>query len=291
MDQPVQTRHISVTSRLVHYWRLVLVALVGASLTAAVVGDAFAKAPGSTSGDEAKQDKGLPPDLPPLEVKIDKAKVDLDQRKLEVRMNQPASRVVLKVYDESGFELYEGTQSFEGRRAGQALVVRWKVDGEEPVGRIEVFAYDKWDRFQGIAIVPWSFSVPHEEVEFENNSAEIRPSEEPKLKASLKLIQDAIVKYEDLGPISLFIAGHTDTLGMPHHNKTLSRNRARAIATWFKTHGMSLPILYEGFGESSLKVKTPDETAEPHNRRVDYVLSIDTPRYKTTRGKPIWRKL
>jgi len=268
--------------------------LLGVALSGSVLNAGAQQKPPADRDDQDEPSEQEPPELPPnlpaLEVRIDKSKVDLDRRRLEVRMNQPADRVELKLYDESGFMLSEESHNFKGRRAGSALTVYWKKTSAK-VGRIEVFAFDKWERFQGIAIVPWSFSVPHEEVVFENNSALIRPSEEPKLNKSLLVIQDAIERYKDLGDISLFIAGHTDTLGQPHHNKQLSRERAEAIALWFLDHGLSLPIFYEGFGESSLKVKTPDETAEPQNRRVDYVLSVDTPSYKTRGGNPAWRKL
>jgi outer membrane protein OmpA-like peptidoglycan-associated protein len=249
---------------------------------------------GAAQGDqEASVEKGAqpPPELPPLEIQIDKQRVDLDKHRLEVRMSRPAGRVELKVYDEMGILVAEVNQSFEGKPARAPLVVRWEPSSNEPVGKIEVYAFDKYEYYKAVAIIPWSFSIPHEEVEFENNSWEILPTEEPKLEASFDTIRGALKKYEDLGEITLFIAGHTDTKGAPQHNKNLSRMRARSIAKWFRDHGLKLPIAYEGFGESALKMKTADEVDEPQNRRVDYVLSVELPRFKSSGGAPAWKRL
>lgn len=249
---------------------------------------ALAAPPG---GDGAKEPMAPPPNLPPLTVQIDKSQVDLEKRQLVVRMSRPARRVELKIYAESGQMLKEVSHSFEGKRAGAPLLVTWPSTGKQSVAKVEVFAYDIYEYFKGIAIVPWSFEIPHEELNFETNSAKILPKEEPKLTASLRLIEDALKKHQKLGTISLFIAGHTDTVGQPAHNKRLSQQRARAIAQWFRAHGLSLPIAYEGFGETAPKVKTGDEVAEAKNRRVDYVLSIEPPRFKTTRGSPAWKQI
>jgi hypothetical protein len=49
--------------------------------------------------------------------------------------------------------------------------------------------------------------------------------------------------------------------------------------------------MYAGFGEHSLLVKTEDEVDESKKRRVDYVLSIEPPRYETSNSIPPWRKI
>lgn len=229
--------------------------------------------------------------LPPLEVSIDKSKVDLEKRRLEVRMSRPAGHVEIKVSDAWGLVLAEQDHDFSGRAANTPLVVTWTPQSQEPVAKIEVIAHDSEGYWKGIAIVPWSLEIPHEEVNFETNSDAIAASEEPKLAASLTLIREAIEKHKDLGAITLFIAGHTDTRGEPPHNLDLSRRRARAIASWFKAHGAGVPVAYEGFGEHSLLVKTADEVDEPRNRRVDYVLSVEAPRLKSSGGSAAWKRL
>lgn len=229
--------------------------------------------------------------LPPLEVFIDKSRVDLERHRLEVTMSRAADRIELKVFGESGRLLAQVTERFQTKPARALLTVRWVPESDEPVAKIELFAYDTAGYYKAIRLVPWSVAIPHEEVVFETASAEVLPSEESKLEASLKLVQAALAKHQDLGPITLFIAGHTDTRGGGAYNLDLSRRRARAIASWFHAHGSKLAIAYEGFGESSLKVPTADEVDEQKNRRVDYVLSVDTPAFKTTGAVPAWKRL
>jgi outer membrane protein OmpA-like peptidoglycan-associated protein len=227
----------------------------------------------------------------PLKVTIDKDSVDLDKHRLELRMSRPAGHVSIQVFAASGEVLAEDDIDFSGRPANARLVVTWKPKSDEPVARIELYAHDAEGYYQGVAIVPWSLEIPHEEVTFETNSAVIRPEEEPKLEQSLRLIEAAFEKHKDLGNVALFIAGHTDTRGSAEHNRQLSRQRAQAIARWFRAHGLKMPIAFEGFGEHAPKVKTEDEVDEPQNRRVDYVLSVEAPRLKSSSVAASWKKL
>ena len=49
-----------------------------------------------------------------------------------------------------------------------------------------------------------------------------------------------------------------------------------------KKRGVRLPLVYEGFGETTPAVKTADNVDEPRNRRVDYIISDGPPRFSTT---------
>ena len=90
--------------------------------------------------------------------------------------------------------------------------------------------------------------------------------------------------------ITLYIAGHTDTVGNNGSNLKLSQDRARSIAAWFRKRGVRLPISFEGFGETSLAVRTADNVDEVRNRRVDYVLSDGPPNYSAG-FRPSWKKI
>jgi outer membrane protein OmpA-like peptidoglycan-associated protein len=225
-----------------------------------------------------------------LEVAIDKSKVDLKEHRLEVKMNHVATKVTIKVFDESGAVLADAVHEFAGSAPGSPLVVTWSPSSDAIVGRIEVFAYDEDGAYKGIAITPWAVSIPHEEVSFRRDSAEIDDPEKPKLEASFAKVTEAVGAHGDLGRISLFIAGHTDSVGTAAYNVQLSRARAQAIAGWFRKRGLKIPIAFEGFGESAPLVKTADETDEPRNRRVDYILSIDEPAFKTSGFRPAWKR-
>lgn len=244
---------------------------------------AFGDGPAPTPGQSAQARP------PALQVTIDRSKVDLENRKLEVKLSRAAAKVRIKVLGQSGAVLAEEEKPFDGAAAGTPLVVTWTPSSDETVARIEVYGHDTEGYWAGVAIVPWSVRIPHEEVQFETNSDVIRPSEVPKLEASLKKVSELLMQHGELGKITLFIVGHTDTVGSAEHNLGLSRRRARAIAAWFKGRGLSLPIAYEGLGESAPLVPTADEVNEPRNRRVDYILSVEPPKLPSSEAS--WKTL
>jgi outer membrane protein OmpA-like peptidoglycan-associated protein len=237
-----------------------------------VHGPSLADTPAGGTGQDAPAKK------PALVVSIDRSKVDLAGHSLEVKLSRAADKVALKAVGQSGAVLAEVEKSFGGAAPGTVLVMTWTPSSDEPIAKIEVWGYDTDGYYAGVAIIPWSLSVPHEEVNFETDSDVIRPTEVPKLEASFQKIKEAVAAHGDLGKITLFVVGHTDTVGTVDHNLTLSRRRARTIATWFKGRGITLPIAYEGMGKSVLLVKTADQVDEPRNRRVDYILALEPPR-------------
>jgi outer membrane protein OmpA-like peptidoglycan-associated protein len=226
----------------------------------------------------------------PLQVEIDKSKVDLKENHLELKASRALLRVTIKVTGDSGAVLADDSLDLGPQPAGAPLVVRWTPSSDEPVARIEVFAYDADGYYKGIAIVPWSIAIPHEEVNFKTDSYLIEESEKPKLEASFVKVTEALARHPEIR-VTLFFAGHTDTVGDAGYNLRLSRQRAQSIARWFRQRGLKIPIGYEGFGESALLVKTADQVDEPRNRRVDYILSVDEPVFKTSGYKPNWARL
>jgi outer membrane protein OmpA-like peptidoglycan-associated protein len=100
----------------------------------------------------------------------------------------------------------------------------------------------------------------------------IAATETDKLAASLAKIADVVKRSQKFIKMKLYVAGHTDTVGPSAKNRKLSLDRARAIAQYFRTKGVTLPIAVAGFGEDVLKVKTKDEVDERANRRADYVI-------------------
>ena len=68
----------------------------------------------------------------------------------------------------------------------------------------------------------------------------------------------------------VLVVGHTDTMGTPRANIDLGLIRANSVRTVLVQVGLD-PATVEArsHGESDLLVKTPDETPEPRNRRVE----------------------
>lgn len=230
----------------------------------------------------------------PLKVQVDKTKVDLKAHRLEVKMSHPAGKVKIEVFSDSEAQLADEEQNFSGRPAGTPLIVTWHPSSDAAVGHIEVRAYDAQGNWVGVQLAPWFVPIPHEDVNFPTGSAEIQPSEAPKLEAAYTKLDEVLAKDREHGRmhpgITLYIAGHTDTVGSASTNLKLSQDRARSIAAWFRKRGVKLPIAFEGFGETSPEVKTADNVDEPKNRRVDYVLSDGPPTYSAA-FKPSWKRI
>lgn len=88
-------------------------------------------------------------------------------------------------------------------------------------------------------------------------------------EASRQQLDEIIALLKKKPPTRLRIAGYTDTVGDRAGNLTLSTRRADCIAQILnradrQTNRMEI----RGYGEHGPMVTTPDNTAEPRNRRV-----------------------
>lgn len=99
---------------------------------------------------------------------------------------------------------------------------------------------------------------------------------------SADLTPDAIKTLDQLGQalsskelagFKFRIEGHTDTVGTREYNKVLSERRAEAVVDYLASnfHVDRSRVQAIGMGEDDLLVPTPDQTAEPRNRRVQVV--------------------
>jgi outer membrane protein OmpA-like peptidoglycan-associated protein len=72
---------------------------------------------------------------------------------------------------------------------------------------------------------------------------------------------------------SVRIEGHTDNAGTEEHNLDLSRDRARAVESYLRSHGIQRRRLTtEGFGATRPLVQGDSEEARAQNRRVDFII-------------------
>jgi outer membrane protein OmpA-like peptidoglycan-associated protein len=203
--------------------------------------------------------------------------VDLAGRRLAARATNPIRRLDLEIVGPAGRLLHREHVDFDPPVApGEPAAITWDaVDGE--IVQMKVKVTDVADFWAGMQVSPFSVDIPHEEVEFESGSAEIRASEVPKLEKTLTAIGSALQKYRDLPGLQLYVGGYTDTVGDAASNRALSKARATAIGRWFAGRGLRLGLLVQGFGEDVLAVTTADETAEARNRRAVYILSTYAP--------------
>lgn len=225
-----------------------------------------------------------------LRLDLAREDVNLDARTVSFRINNPAKSATLELFGKSGARLATVEKSLANAPGGTLLSLSWQDPGDDLL-YMDLKVTDVAGFWKGIRLTPFSVNIPHEEVVFETAKWEIRPSEEPKLKKTLGLIKDALDKHGKLIELRLYVAGYTDTVGTKESNRTLSNQRARAIASWFAQNGIRVPIFFQGFGEDVLAKPTPDETDEQANRRALYILSSQTPAASTHLPKTNWTRL
>jgi outer membrane protein OmpA-like peptidoglycan-associated protein len=98
--------------------------------------------------------------------------------------------------------------------------------------------------------------------------------ESDELTDEARVVVPQIVKLVAQRPVpDVVVVGHTDTMGTPAANYELGMKRALTVRALLVEAGLD-PALIEvsSLGEADLLVKTPDETPEPRNRRVDITV-------------------
>ena len=212
----------------------------------------------------------------PIKLQIGPGDVDMEARRMVFRLSNPTARAELVILGDRGRRLDVVEVDYQAAPPGDAVELRWDaVEGD--ILRMDLKVTDIAGFWAGMQITPFSIQIPHDEVVFESGQHGIRATEAPKLVKTMGHIHEAIEQHGTMLALSLYVGGYTDTVGSRGSNQGLSTRRARSISSWFRSHGVRVPIYYQGFGEDVLAVKTPDETDEPRNRRALYILSSQSP--------------
>ncbi len=223
----------------------------------------------------------------PLKVDLSKASADISARTVTVHVTAPVDSADIIAYGAHKSELDRSSISLSGG-PGPVVVPFVGDPGEVVLLDVTLKAGGSWS---GFTYSPWFLDIPHDDVRFESNSAEIPSTEVYKLEATLRELQDVVDKYGSVVPVKLYVAGCTDTVGDASHNLDLSGRRARAIATWLKNHGFSHPIYTYGFGEALLAVPTGDQVDHAANRRVLYMVGSNPPPAGSGVPQVSWRAM
>jgi outer membrane protein OmpA-like peptidoglycan-associated protein len=227
--------------------------------------------------------------LGPLRMTLVKEKLDLQKRQAVITLSRKAKRATIEAQMDTGVRVH-GEAAFHEDPPNTELQLTWP-EASGKVMTLSITAWDTADFYTGLELSPWQVDIPHEEVQFDTGSADIRKDQQPRLDASYDKLAEVAGKYAKIAAVRLFIVGHTDTVGDKAQNRDLSRARARAIAAYFRKKGARIPILFEGFGEEGLVVPTRDETPEEKNRCAQYIVAIDDPVLTNPPFPPKWQKL
>jgi outer membrane protein OmpA-like peptidoglycan-associated protein len=82
-----------------------------------------------------------------------------------------------------------------------------------------------------------------------------------------------IAVLEQSPTMTVRLNGHTDNVGTPEYNRTLSENRANAVRQYLIGRGIaSSRLTVRGFGFTKPVSSNDDEEGRQHNRRVEFVI-------------------
>jgi outer membrane protein OmpA-like peptidoglycan-associated protein len=222
----------------------------------------------------------------PPKLSVAPADLDLTAQRLVLAADRPLDDVQIDVFGPDNVRIGGGRTPAGGV---DRVPVTWASEGE--IVRIDVTARDDAGIAARLELIPWSYAIPHEDVIFATNAAEIAPSEVPKLEAAWTELQSVVARYGSVVEVRLYVAGYTDTVGDAASNQALSERRARSIAAWFRDRGFKGPVAFQGFGESAPAVPTADGVDEPRNRRALYVLAARPPATSADLPRADWRPL
>ena len=105
-----------------------------------------------------------------------------------------------------------------------------------------------------------------ENINFESNSATIKPES--------KITLDAFIRYLNNNPgLKVAIHGHTDNVGNPQDNKVLSFERAFSVRQYLEENGISAKRLrHDGFGPNKPIADNSTAEGRAKNRRTEFVV-------------------
>ncbi len=107
------------------------------------------------------------------------------------------------------------------------------------------------------------------QVLFETDKADLKPGAEKTLNRVAKFLEQNSNRR-------LLIEGHTDATGSAEYNRTLSSQRAQAVATFLTNSGISESrIRSKGLGEEFPVATNKTVSGRQENRRVEIIISND----------------
>jgi len=79
-----------------------------------------------------------------------------------------------------------------------------------------------------------------------------------------------VLLLNDNPNLKIEIDGHTDNVGLPKDNLTLSNNRAKAVVAYLTGKGIAaIRLTYKGFGAAKPIAGNTTDTGKAQNRRTE----------------------
>ena len=140
------------------------------------------------------------------------------------------------------------------------------LTSEKHMGRVAKLSDEEVERLFGAALEalppePRSFTLY-----FKFESDELT-------EESTQLVPTILAVVKKRSDPEVAVVGHTDTMGLPKANVDLGMKRAAFVGKLLVAAGLSASTIeLASHGEAALLIRTPDETPEPRNRRVEITV-------------------
>ena len=141
-----------------------------------------------------------------------------------------------------------------------------RVTADGPPGALSIMSDADVKRLFGEALAALPPAPRHFTLQYRFESDELTDE-------STALVPEILRTVKGLSVPEVVVVGHTDTMGDPRANVALGQKRAIGVREILVEAGLaSSTIEVTSHGEADLLVKTPDNIAEPRNRRVEITV-------------------
>ena len=158
---------------------------------------------------------------------------------------------------------------------GQSVGIHITAEGylfySEQFDLADTIPYARHERI--IELTPMTSDAPDTSASIVLNNLQFAFGDSSILETSVPELQLVLDLLEKNPQLQIRIEGHTDNIGSPEANLTLSRGRAKAVISWLVDHGISPERLSSrGYGETQPIAPNDTEEGRRLNRRTELVL-------------------
>jgi outer membrane protein OmpA-like peptidoglycan-associated protein len=141
-----------------------------------------------------------------------------------------------------------------------------QATANRPLSRVSTLTDQEVNRIFGDALSALPPAPKHFILYFRFESDELTDE-------SRALVPEILKAVKERPSADVVVVGHTDTMGTPRANFELGLRRATRVRNLLTQAGLDASTIdVKSLGEADLLIKTPVETPEPRNRRVEIAV-------------------
>ncbi len=219
---------------------------------------------GTTNSGEFRQELAADVEVvPPLQVHLTPADVDLTSRTLRFHAEGAVAFAELTIYDVDGRVAHQASTSFPKARVGEALELHWPALCAH-AAKISVRVFNAADTWADVEWTPIQVEVPHQPIYLDE--ALSSRGQRGKFSNAYQEVIDALRAHTGVPGLRLYVLGVSSSQA----KQPKAAERVQEVAAYFRQRGgLRLPILTGTF------VDTDDESGNAG--RVQTILALDEP--------------